>query len=448
MRRIRSNAWVLVALAVGMFVVIGGGTGAALCKFTDLQCGLRSPAPPAPPSLEDFSGAGAGEMRVPEGLTASTVVTGLRGPTDFDFLPDGGVVFAEKEGLVRIARGGKIVRRPLLDLRRRVSTWSWRGMVNVTVDPEFPRRPYVYVAYSARGPGGRQAREPVVVRVSRFEVRGDVADPASEKVLLGADGRPGTSCRALPVTSDCIPADGDHLGADMVFTKEGTIFVSTGDGGAGDIETIEPASLAQNTNTLGGKILHIDREGRGVPGNPFWNGNPDANRSKVWATGLRNPFRIALVPGRPKTLIVGDVGWHTYEELDIVERARDYGWPCFEGPERTPKYRTRGFCVSYYEHANPVAPWLSVERPPFYSITGGVPVPDADGWPSDLAGSYVFGDWISSELYAVPLDVDSPAGEYKVFAQKGAGPVAFALRPDGLYVLAVNVGELRRIAPA
>jgi glucose/arabinose dehydrogenase len=182
----------------------------------------------------------------------------------------------------------------------------------------------------------------------------------------------------------------------MVFTEEGTIFVSTGDGGTGEVDTTEPASLAQNRNTLGGKILHIDREGRGVPGNPFWNGDPDANRSKVWATGLRNPFRIALVPGRPKTLIVGDVGWFTYEELNVVERAGDYGWPCFEGPERTQTYRERGFCVSYYERANPVAPWLAVERPPFYSITGGVPLQDAEGWPSEFAGTYVFGDWMST----------------------------------------------------
>lgn len=387
-------------------------------------------------------------MVVREGLTASTVISGLQGPTDFDFFPDGRIVFAEKDGLVRIARDGKILRRPLLDLRRRVSTFRFRGVVNVTVDPEFPRRPYIYIVYPPRGPGGRQVDEPVVGRLSRFEVHGDVADAASETVLVGADGKPGTSCRALPVTSDCLPADGEHLGADIVFTKEGTIFVSTGDGGTGETEAIQPATLAQNENTLGGKILHIDREGRGVPGNPFWNGNPDANRSKVWATGLRNPFRIALVPDRPKTLIVGDVGWFSFEELNVVERSGDYGWPCVEGPERTEKFQMRDFCTRYYEHATPVAPWLALERPPFYSITGGVALQDANGWPSEFAGSYIFGDWLSNELYAVPLDVDSPAGDFTVIAQKAAGPVAFALRPEGLYFLAVNVGELRRIAPA
>ena len=72
---------------------------------------------------------------------------------------------------------------------------------------------------------------------------------------------------------------------------------------------------------------------------------------------------------------------------------------------------------------------------------------DAPGWPTWLSDHYVFADWSKSEIYAVPLEVDAPAEEPRTIASNAAGPVAFALRPEGLYFLAVNTGELRRIEP-
>jgi len=450
MRFVRSLGWKAVLFAIAAVLFVGAGTGAAVCKFADVNCGLNpADSGPAPTSLDDFSDKGSGDMDLADGLTGSVVVSGLRGPTDFEFLPDGRILFTEKDGLVRMAENGRLARRPFLDLRSRVNTSFFRGVMNITVDPDFGRRPFIYVVYSVRGPGGVESREPLQMRVSRFEVRGDTAVAGSERIILGSERLPGKSCRALPRSADCIPADGDHLGADMVFRPDGTIFVSTGDGGGGDVEGIEPAAfLAQDPNTLGGKILHVDREGRGLPANPFWNGDPDANRSKVWATGLRNPFRITLLPGTSDTLVVGDVGWDSFEEIDIVERGSNHGWPCYEGPDRTPKYELRGFCRRYYTDGKSAGePWFTMPQPPLFSITGGVPISDAAGWPAEFEGQYVFGDWLASEIYTVPLDVDSPAQESRTIASNAAGPVAFALRPDGLYFLAVNTGELRRIKP-
>jgi glucose/arabinose dehydrogenase len=436
---------VLIALLV--LLVLGAGTGAAVCRFADVSCHINPYGDvAAPDELDDFAAQGGGEMGLAEGLTASVIASGLRYPTDLSFLPDGRILVAEKDGLVRIVQDGKVARRPFLDLRDRVNTHFFRGVVDVTVDADFSRQPFVYVAYAVPGARPASSPEPTTVRLSRFRVHGDVAVLASEKVLLGSENPARGSCRQLPRGADCLPAEIEHIGTDMVFTPRGTIFVSTGDGG-GREAVEQPAFAAQDPDTLGGKILHIDREGRGLPGNPYWNGDPEANRSKVWATGLRNPFRMSAVPGHPEVLVVGDVGWDSYEELDVVRRGFDLGWPCMEGPERTPLYQDTRFCRRYYDEHAPVGPWYFVRQTNALSITAGVPLDDATGWPSEFAGQYVFGDWTTSEISVVPLELAAPAPPPRTIANHAAGPVAFALRPEGLYVVAVNTGELRLIAP-
>ena len=79
------------------------------------------------------------------------------------------------------------------------------------------------------------------------------------------------------------------------------------------------------------------------PGNPFWNGNANANRSKVWAYGLRNPYRFALDPvsGVP---VVGDVGWDAWEEVNAANPAAgsvNFGWPCYEGAFQQDGYASK-----------------------------------------------------------------------------------------------------------
>lgn len=103
----------------------------------------------------------------------------------------------------------------------------------------------------------------------------------------------------------------------------------------------------QDLDSLAGKILHVTRAGMGVPSNPFWTGDARANRSKVWAYGLRNPFRLAL---RPVTSVpyVGDVGWDDFEEIDVAPRGAKLGWPCYDGRTRARFYRRTEICRRVY----------------------------------------------------------------------------------------------------
>jgi len=146
----RSLGWKAFVLASLAILFVGAGTGAAVCKFTDAACGINPIADdgPEPTELEDFEDRGIGEMGLDDGLMVSTVASNLRFPTDFDFLPDGRILVAEKNGLVRIVDDGKLARKPLLDLRGRINRNFFRGIVNVTVDPESPPSP----SYTSRTP--------------------------------------------------------------------------------------------------------------------------------------------------------------------------------------------------------------------------------------------------------------------------------------------------------
>lgn len=190
MRSLRSHGWKAILLSAAIVLFVGAGTGAAVCQFV-VDCGIR----PDAPEVDQFAGTGGGEMRLPPGFSLTTVASDLDFPSDFDFFPDGRIVISEKEGRFSLVKGGELQSAPFLDLRSRVNSWFYRGVMNVTVDPDFPDQPYIYVVYSTRAEGANSSK-PTTVRVSRFEVGGDKADLESELVILGKDGK--RSCAALP----------------------------------------------------------------------------------------------------------------------------------------------------------------------------------------------------------------------------------------------------------
>src|SRR5690606_22741985 len=99
------------------------------------------------------------------------------------------------------------------------------------------------------------------------------------------------------------------------------------------------ALRSQLVNCLNGKVLRIDpATGDGVPGNPFYDANaPRSPKSRVWALGLRNPYRFIRRPGtgstnpadaNPGVFYIGDVGYITWEEMEVCNMAgMNFGWP-------------------------------------------------------------------------------------------------------------------------
>lgn len=434
-RRRVGRVTLLVAAGLGTLTLFGGA--AAVACLEELDCHLRS-TPPL--RVENQVGTGHGVTVVPRGFRQVTVLRGLAFPTDFAFLPDGRIVVSEKNGLIRVASHGRLLARPLLDLRARVNTNSYRGILTVEPDPDFLQNPYLYVVYVNAG-NPPNTPKATTVRMSRFTVHGNVADPGSEKVLLGEVSDVAACERDQ--RQDCMLSWGDHDGADIAFAEEGTLFVSMGDGGL--LKHYEQvASYVQSLSTLGGKILHVTRDGRGVPSNPFWNGDPDANRSKVWALGFRSPFRLSLAPDG-KELLVGDVGFRTWEEINRVKRGGNYGWPCYEGPLLVTQSARTQACSRLLAGGSTFSrPFLALRHRDSASVTGGA-VYTGTSYPAAYRGAYFYGDWAYSWIRTIRLTGGAPVQQH--FAKPAAGPVAFRSGPPNgdMYYLSLNAGQLCRL---
>ena len=412
----------IVAAAAALLLLLIGSGGAA-CKLA-FDCGVHRLGIGSAADGGDVPPISGGGAELPDGWEERTVVNGLEFPTDFAFLPSGEVLVSEKSGVVRVADPQTGDVRTVLDIRSRVSTSDLRGLLTVAVDPQFSEQPDVYVVYTA---GVAQEDGPTAAHLSRFTWLGDRLDPSSEERLLASR------------------VEAFHSGSQIAFARDGTLFVSTGDG----VKSVEaPKSLrAQDVDALPGKVLHVTREGKGVPGNPFWNGDPDAARSKVWAYGFRNPFRLTLMPGS-ETPVVADVGYLTQDEVSVVERGSNNGWPCYEGTARGPgDYPATAACRELYGKGPTAhnAPVVSFDHSDTASITGGTFL-RGDAVGSAAPRVYVMADFSYGWLRYLERNGATLGKQPTNFAERLPGPVALHVGRDGaLYYLSASTGELRRL---
>ncbi|MCC6384631.1 MAG: PQQ-dependent sugar dehydrogenase [Bacteroidia bacterium] len=291
--------------------------------------------------------------------------------TGFRFDSTGQMYVWEKGGKIWVIdTNGVKLPNMLLDISEEVGNWRDHGLNGFVLDPNFRVNGYYYLFYTvdrhylmnfglpSYNSSTNDYYSATIARVTRY-----TADPAtnftstipgSRLILLGEDKKTG-----IPVLHE------SHSGGQLAFGSDGSLLISTGDGasysyadlGSGSgtywsqalTDTIMlpkenvGAFRCQMINSLNGKILRIDpATGNGLGSNPFYDpANPRAAKSRVWALGLRNPFRITVRPGTgstdinagdPGAIYIGDVGWNTWEELDVCTAAgQNFGWPLFEG---------------------------------------------------------------------------------------------------------------------
>ena len=384
---------------------------------------------------------------LPGGFYEEVVVSGLSLPTAFTFLPDGRILVAEQSGLVKVVKGGAVLPTPLIDLRQRVNFYWDRGMLGIAADAQFATNGYVYLAFTYENDPSRPGATKTA-RVARYTVNGDVAEPASEMILLGTTG--GDTCTALPAGSDCIGSDApSHTIGNIKSAADGTLYVTVGDGA--NFNVVDDLALrAQDLDSLNGKLLHITNTGAGLPGNPFWNGSATANRSKVFAYGFRNPFRFNL---RPNTtaVYVGDVGWSWWEEVDAVLPGANLGWPCYEGFVRQSGYEPKTVCQSLYTQGGGAAAAMPLTVFDHSSANGAAVAGGAfysgSAFPSAYQGAYFFGDYGSQRMRVLRADSNNNlTSGPNDFAFKAGGVVDIQMGPDlELYYLAIDAGQVRRV---
>jgi glucose/arabinose dehydrogenase len=384
----------------------------------------------------------------PRGFRETPIAAGLALPTAFAFFPDGRIVIAEKAGVVRMVKDGRLLSTPFVDVSDRVNDYWDRGLLGIAVDPNQAANPYVYLLYTFENDPGDYSG-PKTARLTRLRVQGDRANPDSEVVLVGKVV--GRSCDDFPAGADCIPSDAPSHTVGAVRFAGDTLFVTTGDGASFNTVT-DQALRTQDVDSLAGKLLRVRRNGLGVSSNPFWNGNARANRSKVWAYGFRNAYRFTLRPGtRTPTPYVGDVGWDTHEEINVGTAGANFGWPCYEGAAQQPGYAPYPLCRALYGKAGGAgqarAPLVDYLHDGSAAVTGGA-FATSTSYPAPHRGAYFFADYAQEWLQMLQVDRNNALvpGSLREFATGLGGPVDVQAGPDGLiYVLAIGSGRLFRI---
>ncbi|WP_193212588.1 PQQ-dependent sugar dehydrogenase [Luteolibacter marinus] len=345
-----------------------------------------------------FGAASAAEL--PAGFTESKIAGGLN-PTTMSFAPDGRLFLCEKQGLLRVIDGEALLDEPCLDLTAAIDSWNERGLLSVCFDPEFPRNGWIYVYYTHNRDPRDGSHRSSNNRVSRFTLKGNIALPGSEKVLLELDN---------------LSKTGWHNGGGLAFGKDGKLYVSTGENAEGP--------NAQKTGNLLGKLLRIDKDGSIPRDNPHYRDFKGRNRAIV-ALGLRNPYAIAVQPGSG-LLFLSEVGAN-YEQINSYDSAGkplavNFGWPGIDGPPRDqdlpPGYRAPAHA---YDHGKGKGTALCGGD--FYQPSR----PGPGTFPASYSGKFFFSDYGGWIRYIDPAD----AGNAHDFATAINRPIDVATAPDG-----------------
>jgi glucose/arabinose dehydrogenase len=163
---------------------------------------------------------------------------------------------------------------------------------------------------------------------------------------------------------------------------------------------------------------------------------------EIFATGLRNPYRIAFDPDGTagnQRLYINDVGGGAWEEIDQASAGADYGWNIREGPC---PIGTQGSCASDNRFTEPIFAYSHSTG--CRTITGGAFVPNTSGWPAEYLDTYLYADFICNQVFA--LRTETPGQTPEVFGtDTGATHLAFGPDSALYYTTFDGGGQVRKI---
>jgi len=247
-------------------------------------------------------------------IALEQVATGLVSPTNLVVTPEGTRYVMDQVGAAfRLGENG-LLAEPFLDLRDRVLVTPERGLLGMAFHPNFPDDNRFFVRYSAPSRPGTPSD------YSHTEILAEI-----ETTSDGTQPRMDTERTLIEFPSPTI----FHQSGTIAFGPDDYLYVTMGEG------TVKRFSQDVESNLLGG-IHRIDVDSE-TDDKPY--GIPDDNplvgkrgRDEYYAWGLRNPWRMSFNDGQ---LIAGDVGEGRWEEVDVIEKGRNYGWPYREGAHCT-----------------------------------------------------------------------------------------------------------------
>jgi glucose/arabinose dehydrogenase len=378
----------------------------------------KAPVETAPPNVPEFKPAFASQTRAPAmhtrtELEVKELARGLALPWALAFLPDGRVLVTEKhEGkLLLLTLGGGKPKQ--IKGVPRVDGHDQGGLLEVALGPDYASSHLLYLSYYEPREGGNG----LAVARARFV---DGAQPLLESLQVVFRMQP---------TLD----SSKHAGGRLVFAPDGTLFVTLGERSIlkGRVQARELASDL-------GKIVRILPDG-GIPkDNPFL-GKTGA-RPEIWSLGHRNVLGAAL--DAKQRLWVAEMGPRGGDELNLIERGKDYGWPTIGYGEEYSGARI---------HATTQAPGL--EQPVYYwdpvISPGALAIYSGDSIP-EWKGDFLIAGLSSEALVRLTLKDDRVVGEERLFTERHERMRDVVQGPDGAVYLLTDEsnGKLLRVAPA
>ncbi len=242
-------------------------------------------------------------------------VKNLEIPWSLVFLDDKRAIVSERPGRIRLIKEGILLEKPYKVIND-VYHIGEGGLMGLEKHPEFPIKPFIYAMYTYK------EKEGIFNKVVRFIDKGD-------------------SCVFDRVIINRIKGGKYHNGGRLRFGPDGMVYITTGEGFERDV--------AQDLNNTGGKILRLTPEGKIPEDNPFEN-------SPIFSYGHRNPQGLAF---HPETGVLfesehgpsGEEGVFGYDEINIIYRGRNYGWPYVVG------------AVNKKEFIDPIVLWKKATPP-------------------------------------------------------------------------------------
>lgn len=353
-----------------------------------------------------FAGtAGAETLRTESGpVEVTPVVTGLDSPWSLAFLPGGALLITEIGGRLLLVEGD---RKRAVSGVPEVRESGQGGLLDVVADPGFASNGTIYLSY-AEPVGGFSARTAVArARLNVLSARLDDVQVILRQVPESRGGR--------------------HFGSRIVPDGKGHLFITLGE--RGDRE------LAQDPDTLLGKVVRIRTDGTIPPGNPYAGGG---GRPEIWSIGHRNPQGAALdEAGRLWTVSHGAQGG---DEINRPEAGKNYGWPV----------------ISYGTHYSGGKIGVGtakagMEQPLWYwdpSIApSGMAIYSGKLWP-EWAGDIFVGSLKFDFLARLDRDGNAIRGEEQLFRDRYIRIRDVREGPEGaLWFLAQGDGVLYRVTP-
>ncbi len=322
----------------------------------------------------------------------------------------------EVGGKIKVIENGVLQSAPFLDISNNIGSRKEDGLYSIAFHPNYASNGLFYISYVDAGSW---------TQIDRYKVSDNpnIADASSEVTILE---------RAQPYKF--------HNNYHIAFGEDGYLYIAMGDGGS----SRDPDANAQDTSTWLGSMLRIDVDSGTPysipPDNPFAGQSCNqttrtGNCPEIYAWGLRSPWRWSF-DRQTQDLWLGDVGQSTVEEVNIIEKGKNYGWKCYEGEGAT----TASGC-SGVTNINPIDSYR--HRDGACAVTGGF-VYRGDSILA-LKGTYLYGDLCTGNVYGLPYYTE-PTANSTIMFNSASFLVSFAQDNAGeLYIISYNDGTISEI---